>query len=115
MKNETNLSVNYINDILIINISGKIDASNSEVISNNINKIIGNNKNLILDLYQLEYISSAGLRVFLSIVKKSKNYDGQVIFCNISNNIKELFDITGLTNVFILCNSLDEAIKKITI
>ena len=68
------LKVYKIENYTVINISGKIDSSNSEEAEAELNLMLENNdKYYILDLCGLEYISSAGLRVFLSASKKIKN------------------------------------------
>jgi len=108
------LKVYKIENFTVINISGKIDSSNSEEAEAELNLMLENNdRYYILDLCGLEYISSAGLRVFLSASKKIKNNKGNFVFCSVSEEIKEVFDITGLLHVFTLCETLDGAVEKI--
>ena len=54
---------------------------------------------LILDLKTLEYISSAGLRVFIK-AQKMMNEQGTMIIRNVNETVNEIFDITGLLSIF---------------
>ena len=53
---------------------------------------------LAIDCTELEYISSAGLRVLLS-AQKIMNKQGNMVIRNASEEIKEIFDITGFSDI----------------
>lgn len=55
---------------------------------------------IILDCSKLEYISSSGLRIFLSILKNAKTQGSKVRIRNISEEIRSVFAITGFTSLF---------------
>ena len=48
----------------------------------------------------MEYISSAGLRIFLSILQNAQEKDGHVYIRNINDNVRAIFAITGFSNIF---------------
>ena len=56
--------------------------------------------NIILDCTQLQYISSSGLRIFLSILKNAKPKGSHVYIRGISDSIRSVFAMTGFTNLF---------------
>ena len=56
--------------------------------------------NIILDCTQLQYISSSGLRIFLSILKNAKPKGSHVYIRGISGDIQSVFAMTGFTNLF---------------
>lgn len=56
--------------------------------------------NIILDCTKLEYISSSGLRIFLSILKNAKPKGSHVYIKGISDEIRSVFAMTGFTNLF---------------
>ena len=82
---------------LTIYLTGHIDSGNAPVVEVNIMKRLNENspKDLILDAADLEYISSAGLRIVLKLRKKFVNL--KVI--NASNDVYEIFDVTGFTEL----------------
>ena len=58
------------------------------------------NKEIILDCSQLEYISSSGLRIFLSIRKEAASHGSKVIVRNINADIRQVFMMTGFISLF---------------
>ena len=57
-------------------------------------------KDIIIDCTDLEYISSAGLRIFLSILQNAEGKGGHVYIKGINNNVRDIFTITGFINIF---------------
>ena len=57
-------------------------------------------KEIILDCTKLEYISSSGLRIFLSIRKEAAAHGSKVIVRNINNDIRQVFMMTGFISLF---------------
>ena len=84
-----------INDTIEIN--GKIDSTNANEFENKLFAAAdGMSEYIILDGNELEYISSAGLRVFLKLKKQTgKN----ISLINVSNEIYDIFEVTGFTNL----------------
>lgn len=62
-------------------------------------------KELIVDLEKLEYISSAGLRVLLAMQKRM-NKQGKMTVCHVNAIVREVFDITGFSDVLQLTDTL---------
>ncbi len=86
------------NDELTLAISGELNTTTyqelEDVVKNSLNGI----KKLVFDFKELEYISSAGLRVLL-VSKKLMDQQGKLIVKNANSSVKEIFDITGFTNI----------------
>jgi len=59
-----------------------------------------NGKNIVLDCNALEYISSSGLRLFLSVLKNAKAKGSHVYITGMNNDIRNVFAMTGFTNLF---------------
>ena len=57
-------------------------------------------KVIVLDCKDLEYISSSGLRVLLSILKKGKAAGPRVVMRNVNDVIRDVFDLTGFIGIF---------------
>ena len=57
-------------------------------------------KTLVLDCKELAYISSSGLRIFLSLRKAAASQGGKVIVKSISDDIRQVFMMTGFLNLF---------------
>ena len=84
-----------------IQIIGRLDTITAPSLDKTINEDIGETKNLILDLKNLEYISSAGLRVLLSAQKKMQKI-GSMKVVNVCEEVMEVFEITGFADILVI-------------
>jgi len=95
----------------IVEISGRLDAASSPILQEQLMQIIEREKNIVMDCAHVEFISSSGLRVFLMAAKKLKGGNGSLAICALSENVKEVFDISGLSSILNLFSTLEEALK----
>ncbi len=79
-------------------VSGRVDTTNANEFESEVTVKMEGAKSLILDFAELEYISSAGLRVVLSIIKRMKN-QGTLAINNANEMIKEIFEVTGFSDL----------------
>jgi len=103
-----------IDDKVVFSVIGRLDTSNYEIASEKINeKIDGGALMMVADLSKMDYISSSGLRVFLSVLKKLKAAGGNIALCGIQPKIKEVFEISGFNSLFIITDTKEEALSKL--
>ena len=88
---------NLSGDTLTVEIIGRLDASTAPQLEKEFNSSLNNIKELNLDFKQLEYIASAGLRVLL-VAQKRMNKQGSMTIKNVSEEVKEVLDMTGFIN-----------------
>jgi stage II sporulation protein AA (anti-sigma F factor antagonist) len=70
-------------------------------------------QNYVLDMSQLSYISSAGLRCLMEAGKKIAGMNGKLFLCAIQPEVKQVFDVSGFTSLFVICDNAQGALKKI--
>ena len=68
-------------------------------------------KNMVVDFKDLDYISSAGLRVILKATKAIKREDGRIMLCSMQDYVKEVFEIAGFDSFLPIVATLDDALK----
>ena len=83
---------------LIIALDGRLDTTTAPQLDDELKASLSGVKKLEIDLGKLEYISSAGLRVLLS-AQKVMNKQGEMIVRNVSEEIKEIFEVTGFVDI----------------
>ena len=88
---------NQSGDSLVIDIIGRLDAATAPQLEKELNASLEGIKTLTLDFANLEYIASAGLRVLL-VAQKRMNKQGNMTIKNVSNEVKEVLDMTGFIN-----------------
>ena len=82
----------------IIKIVGRLDTTTAPALDKTINEDIAGTKNLVLDVKELEYISSAGLRVLLGAQKKMQKI-GSMKVTNVREEVMEVFEMTGFADI----------------
>lgn len=100
-------------DTLILQPTGRLDRLTSEDLQNELLRRISDGDTVIvLDLKDLEYISSAGLRVLLLAGKELKARNGRLALCALKGNVREVFEISGFISLFPIHGSIDEALEN---
>ena len=85
----------------IIKLVGRLDTTTAPALDKTINEDIAGTKNLVLDVKELEYISSAGLRVLLGAQKKMQKI-GSMKVTNVREEVMEVFDMTGFADILVI-------------
>ncbi|MDD6257263.1 STAS domain-containing protein [Methanobrevibacter boviskoreani] len=83
---------------LTVKIIGRLDTNTSPELTESLKEDLPDVKELILDLSDLLYISSAGLRVILS-TQKTMNKQGSMVIRNVQDMVMEVFEATGFTDI----------------
>ena len=84
-------------DVNTIVLSGRLDTVTAPQLEAELEKILSDSDALVLDMANLEYISSAGLRVILK-AQKAMNTKGTIKLIHVGESIMEVFDITGFSD-----------------
>ena len=93
------ITKNYNEKDLLMAVEGRIDTITSQELDKEINSEIGNFESLTLDFTDLEYISSAGLRVLIATQKKLKASDIPLVIKNINDSVREIFRMSGFDKI----------------
>jgi len=99
------MNVNQVsqNGALVVEIAGRLDGGTSPELSSALSQILAERPpRLVLDLDALEYVSSAGLRVLMIAAKEARSLKIALSLCGLRSNVRELFEISGLTQVFVI-------------
>ena len=83
---------------LTLTITGRLDTSTAPKLEEELKTSYNGVTELVFDLAKLEYISSAGLRILLTAQKKM-NKQGSMKVLNVGEEIMEIFEITGFTDI----------------
>lgn len=83
---------------LLMAISGRMDTSTAPQFEVELKSSLDGVEKLVLDFENLEYVSSAGLRVILT-AQKIMNKQGEMVIQNVSEVISEVFEITGFVDI----------------
>lgn len=100
-------------EYFVVKLDGDIDASSSIILDKAISEAVDNNENkIIVDCSSLNYISSAGLGVFMSYLEDFKENGISLVLFNVSEKVKNVFKIIGLDELINIVGTKDEAKEK---
>ena len=103
------------NGIVFIAIKGRLDADSSPEAEKIVKDVLDSPANRILfDLRDLEYLSSAGLRILLSAAKEMRRRDGKIVLCDLNEFVKEIFEVSGFQSLIPITDSVESGIKIIS-
>lgn len=86
------------NDALTLIVSGRLDTQTAPELEKELDSVLADIKELTFDFANLEYVSSAGLRVILK-AQKAMNAQGSMKLTGVNDSIMEVFDITGFLDI----------------
>lgn len=89
-------------DSLTLRLSGRLDTVTSPELQEAVTKELDGVKHLAVDMAELEYITSAGLRVLLNAAKKMDAAKGSMVVKNANEDIREVFKITGFDDILVM-------------
>ncbi len=107
------MKLNYeiIDNIFILSVIGEVDANSAIELDDYVGKAIEDGyKYVLVTCNELDYISSAGLGVFISYIKKLKVNDGAFSFCSLQKSVIEIFNLLGLPKLVHIADSKSESI-----
>jgi anti-sigma B factor antagonist len=105
IKDKGNVSVIYLN--------GYLDAHTAPQLENNFSELIDGNKyNIVVNFEDLNYISSAGLGVFMAYIEKIRENEGDIKLSSMSDKVYNIFDLLGFPLLYEIFKSEDEAVNK---
>ena len=99
-----------LENVLSVDVKGRIDGSTAVAFEEAVrNAIDETDRVLIMDFGELDYISSAGLRVILLTAKSLQSQDAKLVLCALSDPIREVFKISGFDKLLPIHDSKAEA------
>ena len=109
------ISQNEEKGIVTIAIKGRLDADSSAEAESVVKDALGGETNrLLFNLSELEYLSSAGLRVLLSAAKEMRRRDGKIVLCALNEFVKEIFEVSGFQSLIPITDSVESGIEVLS-
>ena len=99
--------------VTVIELGGRLDSNTSKVLEDKIMEILGQGKTKVLmDFKDVDYINSTGLRVLLLALQQLKKVQGKLVLSSIKDYMKEVFEISGYTEIFPIFATEEEALAQ---
>ncbi len=99
-------------EILIVRVSEHLDTASSTIFESRLLGLIDRGERLmVVDCGELEYVNSAGLKVFLLAAKRLEPLGGKLVLCALAPSVLMIFEMIGFTRIMKIVPSLDEALR----
>lgn len=103
-----------VGDVLVLEVKGRIDSATAPALGARLSGALGaSERRLVLDLRQLEYISSAGFRILLLAAKKAEEAGSRFVLCGVTGKVRQLFDLGGFLDLFPIQTSREDGIAAV--
>jgi len=108
-----NVSSRIQGDVNLIDVKGYLDAHTAPDLENEFNKLIEKKQfKVVVNFSELNYISSAGLGVFMAYVETMREQSGDIKFSNLKEDVYSIFDLLGFPVLYEFYKEEKEAIQK---
>jgi anti-anti-sigma factor len=99
-------------DVIVLRVQGRVDAASSPQLEKIINSIIDTGHfKILLNMEKVDYLSSAGMRLMLSMLKKLKQLAGKFAACNLTEDVMDVIKMAGFQNVIEFYTSEEEGLR----
>lgn len=100
--------------VCIVSLAGRIDSSNSAEVMTQLNSLLSSGeKNILVDFSAVLYLTSAAFRVLLVATDAAERNAARFALCNLAGQVRELFEMGGLLEVFTVLGSREEALAQL--
>ncbi|MBU4483983.1 STAS domain-containing protein [bacterium] len=104
------INVETKNNAVILHCKGSLDANTVADFKKETTKLLdGGNVKIIIDGKELDFVDSMGLGSLISLLRKTKQHDGDVLVVNLTSDVRTIFEITRLHKLFKVFDDLDQA------
>lgn len=107
------ISINRVNDVTQVELVGDIDGSTAPAVQAQILPLAGTNAKILLNMSQVLYMSSAGLRMLLSTYRQLATKGGKMVLVGLSEDIQDTMSVTGFLKFFAVCSTVDEGMRTL--
>ncbi len=95
-----NIEVEDLKRVELVKVSGRIDSSNATQFDSVLKEVVSRKNNIVLEMSGVDYISSAGLRAMIALLRECKKQKGDVRLATPSERVLEVLALAGLDSLF---------------
>jgi anti-anti-sigma factor len=104
-----------VGDVDVVRATGRLDGIYSSAFANQVGELItGTDPKILIDFTDIDYVSSAGLRALLVLLKKAKAAGGVFALCGVNEQVRQVLDVSGFTGLFSIHAGRAEGIAALT-
>jgi anti-anti-sigma factor len=105
------MDVQVMGEVTVITLPARVDTTSARAVEAEVNELLDCGARLVVaDFGDNEYVSSAGLRVFLAVLKYLEKNGGRIVLCAMQPFVTDVFEISGFSELFTITGTREEAL-----
>ena len=108
------INIEIIQKDTVVRLDGEIDAASAATVQQKVLPLSVPNCRIILDMSKVAYMSSAGLRMLLSVYRQISGNKGRVVLAGMSDELKETMSMTGFLGYFTVKDTLEMGFQALS-
>lgn len=98
---------------VIVALTGRLDSGAAPTLDQALSPLVEPGGRLVLDLAKLDFVSSAGLRIFLKTAKQAKTANAGLALCSLNESVRDVFEISGFMTIFAVYSDRAQALAAL--
>jgi len=99
--------------VTALSVTGRVDSGTAPELGQRLQVVVSEPKRrLVVDLTELEYISSAGFRALFIAAKRANETGSRLVLCSLPARVRQLFEVGGFTSLFSIAGTRQEALEQ---
>ncbi len=99
-------------DVMVVTVTEHLDSATSSVFESRLLALVDRGeRRIIVDCAALDYVNSAGLKVFLLAAKRLEPLGGKLVICSLAPAVLMIFEMIGFTQIMKIVSSREEALR----
>ena len=108
------VAVKKVNNITIIELNGDLDSNAAQLVQSQILALATENSRILLDLSQVNYMSSAGLRLLLLLYRQIRDHVGHIAIVGLKDEVRDVMAITGFLDFFAIFDTRNAGMQALS-
>jgi anti-sigma B factor antagonist len=107
------ININQFEEITVVSLTGDIDAKTAPIFQQNVLPLTDSANKIIMDMANIIYMSSAGLRMLLSLYRQVTAKKGKVVLVGLREEIRDIMSATGFLDFFTTSETVDSGLAAL--
>ena len=109
------IQTEQVGGVQVVTAEGRLDGIYSSAFANQVGALItGTNPRILIDFANIDFVTSAGLRAVLLLMRKAKASGGAFALCGVNDQVREILDVSGFGDIFSVHSGRAEGIVALS-
>lgn len=107
------INIKTVEDVKVVEIIGDVDANTAPTVQQQVVPLAEPGSKILMDMTQVPYMSSAGLRMLLSMYRQTEAKKGKLVLVGLSEELQDTMSVTGFLDFFTTCETFDRGLEAV--